>query len=148
MWVWLKLKLTPKGDFCVVSVSAFFVNFFMHSTKRWTNIVTFHSKHPNWDQNLQFTPPESETTSFPVTFSWESPHGMYHDSLIRDNVAIVIRNLARGMNYGIKVPLLSNPESSSWTPKSTALNPESNQHCLKLPNTRRRLRQLPIKWRK
>ena len=28
MWVWLKLKLTSKGDFCVVSVRAFFVNFF------------------------------------------------------------------------------------------------------------------------
>ena len=24
MWVWLKLKLTPKGDFCEVSVTAFF----------------------------------------------------------------------------------------------------------------------------
>ena len=24
MWVWLKLKLTPKGDFCGVSVTAFF----------------------------------------------------------------------------------------------------------------------------
>ena len=27
----------PKGDFCVVSVQAFFVNFFMHSTKRYLN---------------------------------------------------------------------------------------------------------------
>ena len=35
MRVWLKLKLTPKGDFCVVSVRAFFVNFFMHSSKRY-----------------------------------------------------------------------------------------------------------------
>ena len=26
MWVWLKLKLIPEGDFCVVSVTAFFVN--------------------------------------------------------------------------------------------------------------------------
>ena len=33
MWVWLKLKLTPKGDFCVVCVRAFFVTFLMHSTK-------------------------------------------------------------------------------------------------------------------
>ena len=24
MWVWLKLKLTPKGDFCEVSVTVFF----------------------------------------------------------------------------------------------------------------------------
>ena len=32
MWVWLKLKLTPKGDFWLVSVGAFLVNFFMHST--------------------------------------------------------------------------------------------------------------------
>ena len=37
MWVWLKLKLTPKGDFYVVSVEALFVNFFMHSTKRYVN---------------------------------------------------------------------------------------------------------------
>ena len=27
MWVWLKLKLTPKGDFCEVSVTAFFFFF-------------------------------------------------------------------------------------------------------------------------
>ena len=33
MWVWL--KLTPKVDFCLVSVRAFFVNFFTHSTKRY-----------------------------------------------------------------------------------------------------------------
>ena len=37
VWLWLKLKLTRKGDFCVVSVRAFFVNFFMHSTKRYLN---------------------------------------------------------------------------------------------------------------
>ena len=57
MWVWLKLKLTPKSYFCVVSVRAFFVNFFMYSTKRYVNrqIVTTHPKHHTWDQNLQFT---------------------------------------------------------------------------------------------
>ena len=27
MWVWLKLKLTPKGDFCEVSVTIFFFVF-------------------------------------------------------------------------------------------------------------------------
>ena len=27
MWVWLKLQLTPKGDFCVASVCAFFFKF-------------------------------------------------------------------------------------------------------------------------
>ena len=39
MWAWLKLKLAPKGDFCVFSVTAciFFVNFFMHSPKRNLN---------------------------------------------------------------------------------------------------------------
>ena len=35
MRVWLKLKPTPKGDFCVFSVRAVFVNFFMHSPKRY-----------------------------------------------------------------------------------------------------------------
>ena len=37
MWVWPKLKLNPKGDFCVVTVRAFLVNFFMQSTKRYLN---------------------------------------------------------------------------------------------------------------
>ena len=37
MWEWLKLKQTPKGDFWLVIVGAFFVNFFMHSTKRYLN---------------------------------------------------------------------------------------------------------------
>ena len=46
--VWLKLKLTRKGHFCVISVRAFFVNFFMHNTKRYLNgqIMPFHPKHP------------------------------------------------------------------------------------------------------
>ena len=35
MWVWLNFKLTPKGNFCAVSVRAFFVNFFMYSTTRY-----------------------------------------------------------------------------------------------------------------
>ena len=37
MWVWLKFKLTPKGDFCVVNVRAFFVNFFMYNTNLYLN---------------------------------------------------------------------------------------------------------------
>ena len=37
MWVWLELKLASKGDFCVVSVRALFVNFFMYSPKRYLN---------------------------------------------------------------------------------------------------------------
>ena len=49
MWVWLKLKQTPEGDFCLVTVKAVLINLFMHSTKRYlngANIVTFHPKHP------------------------------------------------------------------------------------------------------
>ena len=37
MQVWFKLELNPKGDFCVVSVRAFFVNSFIHITKRYLN---------------------------------------------------------------------------------------------------------------
>ena len=37
MWVWLKFQLVPKGDFSVVSVTACFVNFFMHSPKEYLN---------------------------------------------------------------------------------------------------------------
>ena len=33
MWVWLKLKLTPKGDFTETGILAFFVKFLMHSSK-------------------------------------------------------------------------------------------------------------------
>ena len=38
--------------------------------------MTFHPKHPKWDQNLQFTS-QSETTSIPVTFTWESPREVW-----------------------------------------------------------------------
>ena len=37
MWLWLKLKLTPKGDFCVGQCQGILENFFMHSTKRYLN---------------------------------------------------------------------------------------------------------------
>ena len=52
--------MTPKGDFWLVIVWAFFVNFFMHSTKWYQNgngIVTFYPKYPKWDQNLHAPPP-------------------------------------------------------------------------------------------
>ena len=47
MWVWLEFKLTPKGDFCVVNVRAFFVNFFMYSTNRYLNGQTYNSDAPS-----------------------------------------------------------------------------------------------------
>ena len=37
MWLWLKLKLTPKGDHIKTDIMAFFVNFFMHNPKRYLN---------------------------------------------------------------------------------------------------------------
>ena len=38
MWVRLQIKLTSKDDFCVVSVRALVVNFFIHSTKQYLNV--------------------------------------------------------------------------------------------------------------
>ena len=70
MWVWLKLKLTSKGDFSVNAVMAFFVNFFMHSPKWYLNGQIYWPL--KWDQNLKFIPLR-ETMSIPVTFIWESP---------------------------------------------------------------------------
>lgn len=55
--MWVRLKLTPKGD---------------HT--KWANnyIVTFHPKHPKWDQNLRFAP-LSEKKNIPVTSIREYP---------------------------------------------------------------------------
>ena len=78
--MWLKLKLTPKGDFCVVSVRAFFSKFLYAqyvAIPEWANIVTFHPRHPKGDQNLQFTL-QTKTTSIPVSFIWESPGLFLH----------------------------------------------------------------------
>ena len=70
VWVWLKLKLSLKGDFCEVSVTAIFANFFMYRRNTWMSIFShfpaFRREHPKWDQNLQ-------TTSTRVTFVWEAP---------------------------------------------------------------------------
>ena len=76
MWVWLKLKLTPKRDFCVIRQGIFFVNFFTRSAKRY----------PKWDQTLQFTP-QNETTSIPVTFIWEFPPGVVSELYEMNEVA-------------------------------------------------------------
>ena len=102
MWLWLKFKLTPKEDFSVVSVRAFFVNFFMHSTKRYLDeqIVTLHHKHPNWDQNLQFTP-HSETRFIPFTFIWAAPPRFGRLSSMRANfVASPIHRLKLRLEDG------------------------------------------------
>ena len=38
LWVWLKLKLAPKLDHTKLDdITAFFVNLFMHSPKRYLN---------------------------------------------------------------------------------------------------------------
>lgn len=47
----------------------------MHSPKGYLNgkiLVTFRSKHPKRDQNLQFTP-LGERTGIPITFIREFP---------------------------------------------------------------------------
>ena len=58
MWVWLKPKLTPKGDFCEVSLTGFFLfaNFFMHSLKRYLNEQTteVRPKSANDEHPLHF----------------------------------------------------------------------------------------------
>ena len=50
MWVGLMLKLTPKRDNNKTGVTAFFVNFFMHSPRQYLNgqiiMVTLRPKHP------------------------------------------------------------------------------------------------------
>ena len=47
MWVCLKLKLTLKGDFCEISVTAFFANFFMYSPKWYLNEHIWSLSVPN-----------------------------------------------------------------------------------------------------
>ena len=37
MWVWFKLKLTPKGDHTKTDITVFFVHLFMHGPKRYPN---------------------------------------------------------------------------------------------------------------
>ena len=46
--MWLKLKMTPKGDFSVVSGRAFckFCYTQYEAIPEWANIVSFHPKHP------------------------------------------------------------------------------------------------------
>ena len=50
IWVGPMLKLTPKRDNNKTGVTAFFVNFFMHSPRQYLNgqiiIVTLRPKHP------------------------------------------------------------------------------------------------------
>ena len=72
--MWLKLKLTPKGDFCEVSVTGFFLfaNFFMHSLKRYLN-----------EQRTEVRP-KSAKTSTHVTFVWESSWGSRSPSVPLD----------------------------------------------------------------
>ena len=115
MCVWLKLKLAPKGDFCVVSVGAFFCKFLSaqyQAIPERANTVNFHPKHPKWDQNLQFTP-QSETTSISVTFIWEPPprgglKGLFILEFVHILTAFIILSLCSHYNASsIAAPLLS-----------------------------------------
>ena len=78
MWVWLKLKLTPKGDFCEVSVFFLQISLCTALSDTWMSIlVTFRPKQRKWDQNLQ-------TTSTHVPFVWESSCGSRSPSVPLD----------------------------------------------------------------
>ena len=95
MWVWLKLKPTPKGektqtdirarvcrvlfqtlDFCAFSVKAFFLISLCTALSD-----TGMSKYGDFPSEASEVRPKSamytpnETTSTPVTFIWESPRG-------------------------------------------------------------------------
>lgn len=78
MWVWLKFKLTPKGDFCVVNVRACFVNLFMYSTNRYLNGQTYNSDAPSQthksetkiSKNLH---PKAIRRASPSLFYWSPP---------------------------------------------------------------------------
>ena len=89
--MWLELKLTSKGDFCVVSLRVFFVNFFMHSHKQaipeWVSIVTFHPRH-----KIYSSTPQSETTSIPVTYMGLPPPGPHVLSLLLGVISSVTHN--------------------------------------------------------
>ena len=62
----------------MVSVTAFFVNLFMHSPERYLNeqiTMTLPPKHFKRDQSLHFTS-LSETMSIPITFIWDFSPGV------------------------------------------------------------------------
>ena len=68
MWVWLKLKLTPKGHFCVVSVTmTFFVIKFLYAQPivipESANTVTFRSKHPRETKSIIYSYPRQFYTA-------------------------------------------------------------------------------------
>ena len=48
MWVWFKLKVTPRGDFCVVCQGIYckFLYAQYLAIPERANVVTFPSKHP------------------------------------------------------------------------------------------------------
>ena len=104
MWVGLKLKLTPKGDYDKTGVTTIFVNFFMQSPRQYPNgqiiIVTSRLKHPKLDHNLQFTP-LSETTSILLQ---GSPLGAQLRSYSRSPLLGHVRlTLFRNMNKWNKI---------------------------------------------
>ena len=78
MWVWLKLKLTSKGEHTKNRLHGIFCKFFMQSPKRYLNgqnVVTFLPKHPKWDQNLQFARPKRDY-EHPQSLLYGSPPGL------------------------------------------------------------------------
>ena len=75
----------------MVSVTAFFVNLFMHSPERYLYrqvTVTLRPKHLTRDQSLHFTP-LSETMSISITFIWEFPPGWGAKDVLKINGQIV-----------------------------------------------------------
>ena len=85
-------------------------------------MVTFHPKHPKWDQNLQSTP-QSEKTSISVNFIWESPpppglkpqNQIYIQSLtfFASNAALLFRSIFYVAIYDGYLPYLFKLPSTS-----------------------------------
>ena len=71
MWVWLKLKLTPKGDFCEDSVTAFFLQISLCTalSDTWMSIFSYF---PSQTTEVR---PKSANDEHPRHFCMGSPPG-------------------------------------------------------------------------
>ena len=81
MWVWLKLKLTPKGNDIETEITVFFVSLFIHSPQRYLNgrniIVTFRLSTLS-ETKICNLHPKVRRRAFPSLYMWESPPGACH----------------------------------------------------------------------
>ena len=108
MWVWLKLKLTSKGEHTKNRLHGIFCKFFMHSPKlpEWAKCSDFPSQTPQVRPKFAIYTAKARLRASPDTFIWESPRSFTLFHCTQRMVLAISPSLSLGHSAHLRVYII------------------------------------------